>query len=101
MVRLAWTSSRSLAAALAVFAALLPARSVLAGPVVIPTATAPSPSLPGQGLCLASAISTSPSTDFPQSAAVFNAGINAFLDAQVAAWTQGVQATVLDLSNGQ
>jgi hypothetical protein len=51
-----------------------------ASPITIPTATANPIQAAGQGLCVANAISTSPASDFPQGAGVFNAGINTFLE---------------------
>jgi outer membrane exchange protein TraA len=55
--------------------------------------------VPGPGLCMVSAISTSPATDFPQQTSTFNSGVNAFLDARVATRVTAVLRTPFDLSN--
>lgn len=70
-------------------------------PVVItgePAALPIAVSQPGQGLCSTSKASSSPGTDFPQSASGFNSGINAFIDGPGSRVTY-VQRTILDLSN--
>jgi outer membrane exchange protein TraA len=96
---------RRIGLALAALVAALPAvlgsspRVAEAAPVVIPTAVSDALAGKGQGLCVASAISTTPSIDFPQMAGVFNTGVNAFLQANQASWVQYVQQTVFDLSN--
>jgi outer membrane exchange protein TraA len=79
------------------------AGTVSAAPVIVPTSTADALMGAGQGLCVANAISMNPSTDFPQQAGVFIAGINGFLEApaQLAARVQYVQQSIFDLSNNQ
>jgi outer membrane exchange protein TraA len=70
-----------------------------AAPVVIPTSVADPVQGQGQGLCVANAISTSPTTDFPQMPGVFNAGLNSFIEAHKADRVEYVLGTVFDLSN--
>ncbi|APR86557.1 Hypothetical protein A7982_11906 [Minicystis rosea] len=70
-----------------------------AAPVQIPTAVADPIQGQGQGLCVASAVSTTPTIDFPQMAGVFNAGMNAFMEAHKADRTEYVLRTIFDLSN--
>ena len=69
------------------------AQVTLSNPVESPLA------IPGQGLCVASAASMSPSTDFGLTIPTYNAGINAFMENQKASWTTYVQRTIFDLSN--
>src|SRR4051812_8014166 len=91
---------------------MLPARSALLALWVGSTAlAAPSPVAiaglpvapvlpqPGVGLCSASSVSADPGSDFPQSPATFNAGVNAFLEANLAGRQSSVLRTVFDLSN--
>jgi outer membrane exchange protein TraA len=69
-------------------------------PVVITgEPVAPSPDVPGTGLCSASSRSDNPAVDFPQSSAVFNGGINTFLETKASSRVTSVQRTPLDLSN--
>jgi outer membrane exchange protein TraA len=60
---------------------------------------APSYTTPGQGLCSAASVSTSPATDFPQQAGTFNTGINAFMESNAANRTTATLRYVTDLSN--
>lgn len=53
----------------------------------------------GQGLCVASSVSAAPTVDFPQTAGAFNAGLNAFMEANKANRVKSVLQTVFDLSN--
>jgi outer membrane exchange protein TraA len=76
--------------------------TALAAPVsVTGNPVAATPSAPGSGLCVASSVSTSPATDFPQTAAAFDTGMNAFIDGNAANRTAGVLTTLFDLSNDQ
>jgi outer membrane exchange protein TraA len=70
-----------------------------ASPVVIPTSVADALQGKGQGLCVVNAVSTTPATDFPQQAGLFNDGINQFLLQTKPSWKQYVQRTIFDLSN--
>jgi outer membrane exchange protein TraA len=91
------------------FAALLSSAALAAGTaftevasaatVTIPTAVADALKGQGQGLCVATAVSMTPSLDFPQMAGVFNAGMNAFIEAHKADRKEYVQRTIFDLSN--
>jgi outer membrane exchange protein TraA len=67
--------------------------------VVTGSPVASLPPQPGFGLCSASSSSQNPANDFPQSAASYNAGINAFLEAQQGSRIHSVIQTSLDLSN--
>ncbi len=51
------------------------------------------------GLCATGAISNSPASDFPQSAATFNSGINAFLDGSATKFSAATSRS-LDFANG-
>lgn len=86
----------ALAALLAIVAG---ARAADAAPVEIPTSVADPIQGQGQGLCVANAVSMQPSIDFPQMAGVFNAGMNAFMEAHKADRVEYVQRTIFDLSN--
>ncbi len=59
---------------------------------------APSPSLSGTGLCVANRISTTPTTDFPQSTSAYIGGMNDFIDKDANPVTY-VLRTPFDLSN--
>lgn len=67
--------------------------------VVTGQPVAPPPGQPGTGLCVASRSSTNPALNFPQDAASFPGGVNAFLEANPAARSTEVLRTALDLSN--
>ncbi len=69
------------------------AQVIISNPVEDPLA------LPGQGLCVASAVSMTPSIDFNLTAATYNQGVNQFMAANKAIWSQYVQQTIFDLSN--
>ncbi len=88
----------SLLSALALSALTGPAA---AAPVTVPSAVANSLQGSGQGLCVASAVSMTPATDFPQQADVYNSGINGFMEAHKAERVTYVQRTIFDLSNNQ
>ncbi|MDY7224904.1 outer membrane exchange protein TraA family protein [Hyalangium rubrum] len=60
---------------------------------------APLPNQQGTGLCSASSSSQNPAADFPQNAAAYNAGINAFMETQAGSRLTSVLRTPLDLSN--
>ncbi|AKJ07688.1 outer membrane exchange protein TraA [Archangium gephyra] len=65
---------------------------------------APSPTLPGTGLCSTSRSSTNPGLDFPQANASFSGGLNTFLEASPDAANPNTRVTSvlrtpLDLSN--
>src|SRR5262245_59152954 len=70
-----------------------------AAPVIIPTSVADALAGSGQGLCIATAISTTPGIDFPQMAGVYNTGMNAFIEAHKADRLEYVVRTAFDLSN--
>jgi outer membrane exchange protein TraA len=70
-----------------------------AAPVEIPTAVADAPAGQGQGLCVATAVSTNPTNDFPQQVGTYNAGLNAFIEVHKADRVEFVQRTIFDLSN--
>jgi outer membrane exchange protein TraA len=88
----------ALAGLLSFAAASLPATAG-AAPVMIPTPVADALMGQGQGLCSATAISMSPAQDFPQQSGVFNAGLNAFMEAHKLDRVEYVQRTIFDLSN--
>src|SRR5262249_11344196 len=89
----------ALAFALAGSLAALP-EAAWAAPVTIPTAVAELIQGQGQGLCVANAISTTPSLDFgPLMAGTYNAGMNAFMEAHKADRTEYVLRSIFDLSN--
>ena len=76
------------------------AASAHAAPVTIPEPVAPPLDGVGQGLCVASAISESPSVDFGfLNRDNYNAGINTFIEAHVDDRVEGTISTALDLSN--
>ena len=75
-------------------------RGALAAPVTIPSAVADAIAGQGQGLCVASAVSTTPNLDFGALAAgTYNAGMNAFMEAHKADRTERVLRSIFDLSN--
>lgn len=90
-----------LPALLAGVSTALHAGTASATPVTVPTAVADALKGQGQGLCVANAVSMTPSIDFPQMAGVFNTGINAFMEAHKADRVEYVQRTIFDLSNNQ
>ena len=93
--------SASVGACLALLVVIALARPASAAPVVVPTPVANALEGKGQGLCVVNAVSMSPATDFPQTAGLFNDGINTFLLTNKASWVQFVQRTIFDLSNNQ
>lgn len=83
-----------------VVALALTSRVAMAAPVVIPEGV--SDALPGQGtgLCMASAVSMSPSADFGLlNPAAYVGSVNAFMEAHKASRVESVIRTLLDLSN--
>lgn len=95
------TGALSLAVSISVSVgiSLTGARDALAAPVEIPSSVADPIEGDGQGLCVANAVSTQPTIDFPQMAGVFNSGMNAFMEAHKADRVEYTQRTVFDLSN--
>lgn len=75
-------------------------RAAAAAPVEIPTAVAEAPAGQGQGLCVANAVSATPSLDFGAlQQGTYNAGVNAFIEAHKADRLEYVLRTIFDLSN--
>jgi len=95
--------TRRIAASAALVGSLASASPAAAAPVIIPTATADALAGQGQGLCVASAISTQPAVDFSQTAGLYNDSVNTFLLTHQTdpTYQQYVQRTVFDLSNNQ
>jgi outer membrane exchange protein TraA len=91
---------RRILVASAVFLALAPAATRAANPVTIAEPVTPPLSVPGTGLCIASAVSPVPQNDFGfLNAATYNGGMNAFIEGHAADRVESVVRTVLDLSN--
>lgn len=67
--------------------------------VVTGDPVAPPFDTPGQGLCAAMSVSNNPAGDFPQSTALYNAGINSFMEANAGSRVTRSIRTVFDLSN--
>ncbi len=79
--------------------ALLPA-SAAAAPVSISGPIAPPLAPEGTGLCAATAVSTTPASDFGNlSETTYNSGMNAFMEAHKPDRIEAVLRTVFDLSN--
>ena len=86
---------------LTTFAVFVSSAAAVPNPVIITgDPVAPSPAIPGTGLCGTSAISTSPANDFgnlnPQT---YNAGINAFIEMHSQDRVTSTLQTIFDLSN--
>lgn len=74
--------------------------SAWADPVTIPTPAAAPTGVSGTGLCMASAVSASPATDFGfLNVGNYNASLNTFIDSHESDRTEAVLRTVFDLSN--
>lgn len=90
---------RSLSLAILGVLASLPA-TTYAAPVAIPEPVAPPLEDDGTGLCMASAVSRSPATDFGSlNQGNYNGSINTFIEAHRDDRVQYVVRTLLDLSN--
>src|ERR1700733_8320706 len=81
------------ALAISLAAAEASAQVTLSNPVEDPL------TIPGQGLCVASAVSRTPPIDFGLTVGPYNQGINAFMEANKPIWSEYVQQKIFDLSN--